>query len=103
MKELKDIWRKDQSMDVKLKIATKVRDFTEIAKVTVKQASFDVSVEAFNNTRVGREPDRVGITMFYPSKNAPTHILCKIVDGSIKEDNFALEIAKMERELKRKI
>ena len=98
VKELNEIKRKDISYGVRLEMAIKIRDFRDAAPV-----SREFSVEAFNNTNLFRSPDTIGITIWYPNKENPTHITTGIFPASMGEVAFGKQAQRLERELNKKI
>jgi len=103
VRELSDIKNKQIPHEVRLRIATAVRDYTEQARVSVKSNSLDYSVEAFNNTDLFRNPDKVGVTLFFPNKVNATHVMCRIFPLSIGETAFGRQLENMEKQLLRKV
>ena len=100
MKELKEIGRKDIPYKQRLNIAIKTRDFTDVGKRALKHP---FSVEAFNNTDVFRDPDTIGITMYYPNTIKPTHIHTEIFPIGIGETAFQKRVRDIEKEFEKKI
>jgi hypothetical protein len=83
----------------RLLIAVKLRDFTDAVTL---QSSMESSIEVFNNNNLDKEPDRVGVTLFYPNKEAMTHLSTKIFNLNIGEVEFGRQVQLMESELLQK-
>ena len=103
IKESKDIQNLAIPPEVRLKKAIMARDYGLIAKDCKKKFQCDMSVEAFSYHKLGRDPDSLGITIFYPNKEQPTHMLTGIWSASIKEKGFEKEVKKLIKKLKSKI
>jgi len=98
MKELRYSNRKDLDHKVKVHNATLIRDYT-IKSKSLKCIS---SVEAFNENRF-RKADKIGITIYFPTKENPTHIATEIFNTSIGTKEFGRQIKRIEKELLKKV
>jgi len=106
MKELLELGNSRKSIPhvVKLKTATKLRDYKEQAKIAKqKKTNVDFAVEVFNDKSVYELPDKVGITVFFPNKKNVTHMLCRIFNLSIGEKEFQRQVKELYKELLKKV
>lgn len=69
----------------------------------VDYADFQYATEAFNDTNIFRNPNKIGITLFYPDSENATHTVCKVLPFEIKPVPLSLIIKEMCRELESKI
>jgi len=99
VKELNEIARKDIPYHVRLKNAIKIRDFKNSAKVLNKK----FSLEIFNNINVFKEGDLVGITIYHPNIENPTHFKTLIYPTDIGEKEFGKQVKIEEKNLIDKI
>ena len=99
IKELHEIKRKDIPYKVRLKMAIAIRDF----KDAIKSLKCKSVVEAFNNKNLFKDPDMIGVTLFYPTVESPTHIRTAMFGIGIGEKEFARQMKTIEKEFNKKI
>jgi hypothetical protein len=73
------------------------------AESGIKYQDFQAAVEAFNEFDIFRAPDKIGITLFYPNKEAVTHSITKFLPFDIDANSLNLEIKKLFSQLEDKI
>ena len=90
---------------VKVEIATRLRDYKEVAETKTAQEGgmFEVDVEVFNSKTIFELPNSVGITIAYPSLLRATHIKSEIFPLSIGEVEFGNRVLLMISQLKEKV
>lgn len=96
---MRDIKRKDIGYDVRLKIAIRNRALKDICS----KIKCESSAEAFNQLDLRREPDTIGITLYYPDKQRPTHIKTEFFPNSIDDVALEKQIQRMEKDLYKKV
>jgi len=99
VKELNEIGRKDIPYGIRLKNAIKIRDF----KDALKEIKKEFSLEVFNNHDVFKEGEFLGVTLYHPDMEHPTHISTAIYPISVGEKEFERLIKKAEKDLEKKI
>lgn len=105
MKEMNEIKNKNMPYQVRLVMAAKIRDMKLVAKSEKlnKYKDIDYSVEVFNNTSLLRNPDKIGITVYYPTVEEPTHMLIGIYNLDIGEKGFRKEVKELYKTLLKKV
>jgi len=91
--------KKTLAYNIRLKTAIHNRDYRD----AVKGVGYTHSVETYNNNDIQRMPDRVGITLFYPSKENTTHAMTKTFTLSLGTREFAKQVKKMCKLFKKKL
>lgn len=102
MSELNNI-KKQIPNRIRRETAIKMRDYKEVARVS-KQAlyeDFGYIVDIYNDKDIMRDPDKIAITVFYPKTNS-THMLTGTFDISLKENQFAVQVKRLYKKLKKK-
>ena len=90
---------------VRHKSITKANNIDEKLKTERERKYKDIeySSEAFNDYDILREPNKIGITMYYPNKTNPSHTLCRVFNFDIGMKELGIEIKKMYKQLSSKI
>lgn len=95
-----------ESLPYKLKLykTIKERDLSIKAKEAKenKYDKIDFSVEVFNNSDYRKMPDKIGVSVFYPDKNNPTHIAVSFFPIELDEKEFGKMIKDIYKELYKK-
>jgi hypothetical protein len=91
--------------EVRTRSTIKANNIEEKIKMdrTNKYKEIDFSAEAFNSYDIMRHADRIGITLYYPDKTNPTHVLCKEFNFDIGMKELGLELKQMFKQLASKI
>ena len=88
----------------RLKMAVTNRDYGIRARAgkEKKYSDADYSVECWNDTDCLKDPDTVGITVYYPSKESPTHMLTGVYSLDIGKVEFGKKVKALYKELYKK-
>lgn len=102
MKELNVINKPEIPYDIRLRTAVKLRDYRD-ALTGIKEEGIDCYVEVYNSNSIFKEPNIVGITVFYPNRDNITHMVVREFDISISERDIERQVKLMKKEIKKKI
>jgi hypothetical protein len=104
MKKISDI-KSAIPHNTRLKMITKSNNIEEKMRLVkgTKFKDIEYSVEAFNDYDIFRDPDKIGITVFYPDKDNATHTLCAIYPFNIGMKEVGIEIKNLYERLLDKI
>ena len=64
---------------------------------------YEFTVAVYNDRNIKREPDKIGISFFYPSAKECTHVLTETFPIDIKTSELTLELKRMFKDLKGKV
>lgn len=104
MRKLTDL-RPELPYSVRLKTTIKNNNVEEKIRGErgIKYRDFKFAAEAFNDTDIFRNPDKIGITIFYPNKESVTHLVTGFYPFDIDMVSLGLEINKLFEALVKKI
>ena len=104
MKKVSDI-KNAIPYDIRHKCIVKANNIEEKLRGEkgTKYKDFEFSVEAFNDFDIFRNPDKIGITIYYPNKDNATHTICGIYPFDIPMHSLEQEIRRMYKQLDEKI
>jgi len=83
-------------------LRTKIEMLTKSYSSALEGIRCSYSVEVYNDRDARREPDTVGVTLFFPSKKEATHVKCATFSLSLNERDFGKQVRKMEANLLKK-
>ena len=104
MKKISDI-KSAIPHDIRHKCTIKANNIEEKLRGEkgTKYQDFKYSAEAFNDTDIFRNPNKIGITIYYPNEENSTHIICGIYPFDIPMNSLEKEIRRMYKQLEEKI
>lgn len=94
------------------KIPSKVRTLTDVKRKNIfdkidniikDKHNIEFTIDAFNNTSVFRDPDTIGVSLFYPAIKKCSHSLTEFFPSEITTKEFTIEIKRMIKTLINKI
>ena len=87
-----------KSHAVKTANAVMLRDFN----LKKGEAEYPISIEVFNNEYLEKPADKVGVTLYHPNKENPTHVAVEIFNVSVGTKEFAKQLKRMKKDFDKK-
>ncbi len=104
---MKELNAKRKDIDYKVRLRSAIREKNIKLKMDsdrgTKYVHIKTASEAYHATDLFRDADTIGITLYYPNKELPTHVFAKSYPFDIPNNSLTMELKRIYKEFDNKI